>query len=111
MSYKIIAINGQINSSDLKEFICQDENDITKLPRYGINGTQESEYDTVSNQPCAIGSKAIVCSTSNVYILSPDNAWVKLFNYATTSSSGGSSPSDKDINPITNSQIESLFSQ
>lgn len=110
MSYKITVINGQVNSSDTKEFICQNTDDIAKLPRYGIQGTQELENDTVSNQPCAIGSKAIVCSTSDVYILSPDNTWVKLFNYTTSSGGNGSSSSEENVNPITNNQIESLFS-
>lgn len=81
MAFKITKINGQPNSVDTKEYICQSENDIKKLPRYGIRGTQEEKNDTVSNNPCAIGSTAIVCGanvSTKVYILAPDNEWVEL---------------------------------
>lgn len=78
MAFKIMKINGQPNSVETKEFICSSADDIAKLPRYGIRGTQEIENDTVSNNPCAIGSTAIVCSTSDVYILAPNNTWIKL---------------------------------
>lgn len=78
MAFKITKINGQPNSVETREFICQTEDDIAKLPRYGIHGTQDDINDTVSNNPCAIGSTALVCTTANVYILAPDNSWIKL---------------------------------
>ena len=78
MAYKITSINGQPRSHNTREFLCSTEDDIAKLPRYKIAGTQELENDTISNDPCGIGSTALVCSTSDVYILTPDNEWVKL---------------------------------
>ena len=106
MSYKITFIDGQANSSGLKKFICQDESDIAKLPRYGINGVQESDKDTVSNKSCAIGSTAFVCSTSNNYILAPNNTWTKINN---TSSGGIGNITENNIEPIPFSSIQSLF--
>lgn len=113
MSYKITFINGQVNSSELKKFICQDESDIAKLPRYGIDGIQEPESDTVSSKSCAIGSTAFVCSTSNTYVLAPNNTWIKINNTSSSGSSSGGVGGNLDIdniNPIASSSIQSLFS-
>lgn len=78
MSYKVVRVGGHCNSSNIREFICQDESDIKKLPRNGIGGVQSDKSDTVSNAPCAVGSTAIVCSSSQRWILSPENIWIKL---------------------------------
>ena len=79
MAAKITAINGQTNASDTKEFLLTSVDEITKLPRNGIEGTLETA-DTVTNKPCAIGSTAMVCTgtSTEVYILTPDNEWVKM---------------------------------
>lgn len=77
MAFKITKINDRSNSIDTKEFLCQTPDDVLKLPRNGINGTQDLIDDTVSNAPCAIGSTALVCSTAKVYILAPDNTWIE----------------------------------
>ena len=78
MSVKIIAINGQVNSTDTKEVLLTSVDEITKLPRNGIEGTLETA-DTVTNKSCAIGSTAMVCTNTSTeeYILTPDNEWVK----------------------------------
>lgn len=70
-------------SAELKEFLCSSVDDISKLPKFGIEGTQvDSEYmnNEEDNEPCMYGSTAMVCdgSVSDVYILNPDNNWVKL---------------------------------
>lgn len=74
----ITKINGQCNSSGTREFLVSSAQDITKLPRYGVKGTLDG--DTVVNAPCAIGSTALVATgtTTEVYILSPNNTWVKM---------------------------------
>ena len=79
MSSNILTINGQPNSSIQKEYICDSTNDITKLPKYGVYGTIEDAADDSINNPCAIGSTALVCNGEGgcaVYILSPSNEWI-----------------------------------
>ena len=56
------------------EFQCDDESDVKDLP-------------TNANGYCAIGSKAFVTATNNVYNLTNQNEW-KL--YGNTQSGGGS---------------------
>lgn len=79
MSAKITAINGQANSSDTKEFLLTTTDEIKLLPKNGVVGTLETA-DTVTNKPCAIGSTAMVVNSTSteVYILTPDNEWVKM---------------------------------
>lgn len=60
-------------SGSKKVFICTSVDDIAKLPRYGIKGTQTGCAD-VHNKPCDYGSTAIV-KTGEVYMLWPDNEW------------------------------------
>lgn len=57
-----------------KQYLCTSVDDISKLPRCGIEGTQEQRIDPKDNEPCGIGSQAIV-KTGEVYILWPDNEW------------------------------------
>ena len=54
--------------------------DIDKLPKYGIRGTLNDPNDTVVDEPCAYGSTAMVVtgSLTEVYILTPNNEWVKM---------------------------------
>ena len=79
MAAKITAINGQANSTDTKEFLLTSVTEIAMLPKYGIYGTLVTD-DTVTNKPCAIGSTAMVCTgtSTDVYILTPDNEWTKM---------------------------------
>lgn len=78
MATKLIKINGKPNSHKHREYICDTEDDINLLPRYGIEGKFKDPTDSVGNAPCSIGSTALVCSTSEVYILAPNNEWTKL---------------------------------
>ena len=83
MSCKLNAINGKLNSFSVREYIVDTTDDIALLPRYGIKGTMNVDIsDKVSNDPCDIGSTALVCRNSNgkseIWILSPCNEWVKL---------------------------------
>ena len=73
MAFVTTTVNGHPVSSDLKEFVCQSVDDISKLPKKGISGTQE----TGDNEPCAIGSMALV-STGEIFVLFPNNEWCKV---------------------------------
>ena len=76
MAAKITAINGQVNSTDTKEFLLTSTDEVLLLPKYGVEGRLVA-YDTVKNEPCAISSTAMVVtgSVTDVYILTPDNEW------------------------------------
>lgn len=78
MSATITKVNGQCNASETREFLISSATDVAKLPKSGTVGTLDG--DTVVNRPCAIGSTALLAtgSATEVYILSPDNTWVKM---------------------------------
>lgn len=78
MAFKNTMINGHPTQSNLREYICQSVDDIAKLPRCGIPGTQESTNDGYSNEPCAIGSTAVVVNGSRVFVLAPNNEWAEV---------------------------------
>lgn len=78
MSCKLTFINGKSNSYIHKEYLCDSEDDIVLLPKYGIKGNINDSNDTNCNEPCAIGSIALVVATSDLYILAPNNEWTKL---------------------------------
>lgn len=79
MSGNLISINGKPNSLNQKEFVVDTEDDILLLPRYEVKGKIAIDSgDITTNDPCAIGSTAIVCQTSSVYILAPNNEWTKI---------------------------------
>ena len=83
MSCKLIAINDKPNTNAKKQYICESEEEIKLLPRYGIEGSFVDPNDTICNEPCAIGSTALVrpIDTSKptlIFILTPSNEWVKL---------------------------------
>jgi hypothetical protein len=72
------SVNGVQN-----DYLCSSEEDIAKLPRFGVEGTQEvvTEDDVIVNKPCMYGSTALVIDpaleSSKLYILGPDNSWVE----------------------------------
>ena len=78
MSSNVMMINNHANHYALKQFICDSMDDIAKLPKYGVRGVIESSYDLTINDPCAVGSTALVCGSSKVYILTPSNEWKEL---------------------------------
>lgn len=79
MSSNIMMVNGFPNSTIKKDFICDSVDDIEKLPKYGVRGSIENISDLTINNPCAIGSTALICDSgdgsSAVYILTPSNEW------------------------------------
>ena len=64
------------------DYLCSSDDDIAKLPRFGVEGTQEvlTEDDMLANEPCMYGSTAIVLGSDGgiVYILGPDNVWSRI---------------------------------
>lgn len=76
----ITACNGVPNSPDIKEYLLSSVDEIDKLPRDGVRGQQEFGDETGINDPCAIGSTAMVAtgSSTEVYILSSENEWIKM---------------------------------
>ena len=65
------------------DYLCSSDDDIAKLPRFGVEGTQEvvTEDDMLTIAPCMYGSTALVIDpaldTSKLYILGADNSWVE----------------------------------
>ena len=70
----LVEINGNPARSDIKRFMLLTVDDVPKLPRQGIEGTLDDQYDPELNCPCGIGSEAIV-KTGEIYMLWPDNEW------------------------------------
>ena len=70
----LVEINGNPARSDIKRFMLLTVDDVHKLPRQGIEGTLDDQYDPELNCPCGIGSEAIV-KTGEIYMLWPDNEW------------------------------------
>lgn len=78
MSAIITKVSGQYNAGGTREFLISSATDVAKLPKSDVVGTLDG--DTVINRPCAIGSTALLVtdSVTEVYILSPENTWVKM---------------------------------
>lgn len=74
MSNRQIEINGNPARPDIKRFMCLTVDGIKQLPRQGIPGTMDDSDDPDINDPCGIGSEAIV-KTGEIYLLWPDNEW------------------------------------
>ena len=55
-------------------YMCTSIDDISTLPREGIEGTVTDSVDSGINSPCSVGSEALV-KTGDVYLLWPDNTW------------------------------------
>ena len=80
MAFKIEEINGKPVAYNQKKYGLKDPADLVKLPRFGIKGTNDDPNDSVSNEPCAYGSIAVLTTgtLTEVYKLTPDNQWTKM---------------------------------
>ena len=78
--FKITSIGGEPNSYSQKEYLLTNISDLDKLPKCGIRGMLNDPNDSVADEPCAYGSTAMVVtgSLTEVYILTPNNEWIKL---------------------------------
>jgi len=63
----------------INEYLCTSEDDISKLPRYDVEGTQQLNdgKDKFNNTPCGYNSTALV-KGGKVFKLWPDNEWAEL---------------------------------
>lgn len=77
MGFDVTHTNGHPKHSNLKDFVCTSVDDISRLPTANTRGTQTAPLDSILNDPVAIGSTATIADGSGIYILSPDNVWVK----------------------------------
>lgn len=87
--YTIIKYGGDGKPYNYTEFLCDSADDVATLP-----------VTTKGSTGCAIGSKAYISSTGDVYILNNSNTWA-----AVSSSSSGSeidSDSIATLNEVTN---------
>lgn len=74
MAYKPMYRNGNGDFQDadgvIYEYVCDDEADVSSLP----TGADETDW-TKKPRP---GSRALVASTTDVYILDTTRTWVKI---------------------------------
>ena len=70
----VTEINGNPARTDIKRFMLLTVDEVSKLPRQGINGSLDDADDPNKNDPCGIGSEAII-KTGEIYMLWPDNEW------------------------------------
>lgn len=78
MAFKRFKKSMHPDVNGINEYICSSQDDIAKLPKFNVKGTQAgTDFDNV---PCGISSTAMVCDgvATTVYILNPENNWVKL---------------------------------
>ena len=74
MQTSLKEVGGNPARSDIKQFMCLTVDQISKLPRQGVPGTLDDSAEPELNNPCGIGSEAIV-KTGEIYLLWPDNQW------------------------------------
>ena len=76
MAFKIYGLDDlSAYEIPVKSYVCTSIDDITKLPRFKIPGTQVlDDHDPIDNAPCGYGSTAMV-KGGGVYMLYPDNTW------------------------------------
>ena len=83
MAYKSrkISPKGYPSAYAIKDFICDTPDDIPKLPKFGIEGTQmlNDGEDYATNEPVYYGSSATVIEPYTGYVLSPSNEWKQIF--------------------------------
>ena len=60
-----------------RDFYCDSSSDIPNLPTSTALGVQQGE-DTVSCQPCGIGSFCLSIADATGYFLNSDNQWVEV---------------------------------
>ena len=76
MSFRVTDVNGHPAHSNIKQFMCTSVDDISMLPREGINGTLLTGTPD-DNEPCGIGSTALI-KGDGAYALFPDNEWARI---------------------------------
>ena len=75
--FRVVSIYAHTNvDGNIVKYSCTSEDDIAKLPRFGIRGTQSNCLDK-ENDPCGYDSKAILYtdSSTKLYVLRVTNEW------------------------------------
>lgn len=72
MAYERIVYGLQNGAFNYSEFVCDTEEDISKLP----TSTKKGILNNKTFEVCSIGSTADVVESGKVYILSNENEWV-----------------------------------
>lgn len=75
MSYKVIKAFGSTQGLTKRIFICDSTSDVGNLPTNKGMGVKQ-ENDSVSDEKCAVGSRAEVTETGDIYILSANGEWI-----------------------------------
>ena len=78
--FAITKVRGKENSSCHREFLLTSLDDLDKLPRHKVRGMQNDSENPEYDDPCAIGSEAMVVTGTDtyMYILTPDNQWTPM---------------------------------
>lgn len=65
-------------SEKKKSYLLTSEDDVAKLPRFEINGSQGQ--NPTDDEPCNFGSTALLVTGADtkVFMLMPDNQWTEL---------------------------------
>lgn len=77
----LIAPNQGPHYRNVKAYICDTPDDINKLPRVGVKGTQvlNDGEDDIDNAECNYGSEATVVSPFGGFVLNASNQWKQIF--------------------------------
>lgn len=101
--FSISKINGQFNSTQIKEYICDYLSDLSKLPTSETKGSQQDDSSVVNNN-CSVGSEAYVIENSSRYILGNDNKW-----HLKKASSGSDSGEITESNVATDEEVDAML--
>lgn len=108
MAYWIQETSNNHNISNYRLYHCDYLSDISKLPRFGIEG-EKQEDDSTASYPCAYGSKCICLENGgSEWVLGKStNEWHQM---NTVGSSGGSSGNDgTDIDVATDEEVDNML--
>lgn len=75
--FRVVSIHAHTNvEGNIVKYSCTSEDDIPKLPRFGIRGTQNDCLDK-ENNPCGYDSKAILYTdtSTKLFVLRVTNEW------------------------------------
>lgn len=68
----------EIHKNGKRDFSITEEDDVRKLPKMGQKGDSDAAVDSVSDEPCGIGSTALLSLGSRVFYLDASNSWIEL---------------------------------
>ena len=75
--YSITKVGNRTNSGNIREFVADKLEDISKLPHLKTRGVQQGD-DTTSNDCVMAGSSCFCIENSSVWMLSNADEWVEI---------------------------------